>query len=110
MREIEQDWQKPPAGDYHRIGPARHRVLPDAEAALGEPAPDDGLAELFRITGDDSYRQSLVHWWRSIYRTDVHNSGSFSTSEQAVGNPFQPGAIETCCTWRGWRTASRRCG
>ena len=57
-----------------------------------------GLAELFRVTGDDSYRQALVHWWRSIYRTDIHNSGSFSTNEQAVGNPFQPGAIETCCT------------
>lgn len=50
------------------------------------------------MTGNDSYRQALVHWWRSIYRTDIHNSGSFSANEQAVGNPFQAGAIETCCT------------
>lgn len=34
----------------------------------------------------------------SIYRADVHNSGSFSTNEQAMGNPFQGGSIETCCT------------
>lgn len=61
------------------------------------------LAEMFCVTGDDSYRQALVHWWRSIYRTDIHNSGSFSTNEQAVGNLFQAGAIETCCTvaWLG---------
>jgi DUF1680 family protein len=28
----------------------------------------------------------------------VHNAGSFSSGEQATGNPYAPGAIETCCT------------
>ncbi len=98
MREIEQDWQKPPAGDYQRMALRGVEFYQTPKPRWESLHPMIGLAELFRITGDDSYRQSLVHWWRSIYRTDVHNSGSFSTGEQAVGNPFQPGAIETCCT------------
>ena len=98
MREIEQDWQKPPAGDYHRMATRGLEFYQTPKPRWESLHPMIGLAELFRITGDDSYRQALVHWWRSIYRTDVHNSGSFSTNEQAVGNPFQPGAIETCCT------------
>ena len=98
MREIELDWQKPPAGDYHRMASRGLEFYQTPKPRWESLHPMIGLAELFRITGDDSYRQALIHWWRSIYRTDVHNSGSFSTHEQAVGNPFQPGAIETCCT------------
>lgn len=98
MREIEQDWQKPPAGDYHRLALQGVEFYQTPKPRWESLHPMLGLAELFRVTGDDSYRQSFVHWWKSIHRTDVHNSGSFSTNEQAVGNPFQPGAIETCCT------------
>lgn len=98
MREIELDWQKPPAGDYHRMASRGLEFYQTPKPRWESLHPMIGLAELFRITGDDSYRQALIHWWRSIHRTDVHNSGSFSTNEQAVGNPFQPGAIETCCT------------
>ncbi len=98
MRQIEQDWQRPGAGDYHRLALQGIEFYQTPKPRWESLHPMAGLAELFRVTGDDSYRQALVHWWRSIYRTDVHNSGSFSTNEQAVGNPFQSGAIETCCT------------
>jgi DUF1680 family protein len=98
LREVEQDWQKPPAGDYHRLAARGVEFYQTPKPRWESLHPMAALAELFRITGDDSYRQALVHWWRSIYRTDIHNSGSFSTNEQAVGNPFQAGAIETCCT------------
>ncbi len=103
MREIEQDWQKPPAGDYHRLAALGIEFYQTPKPRWESLHPMAALAELYRVTGDDSYRQALVHWWRSIYRTDIHNSGSFSTNEQAVGNPFQDGAIETCCTvaWLG---------
>lgn len=95
-RAIVKDWER--AGDYLRTGLAgteffrtprpRWESLPDLQA----------LAELYRITGDTRYRTALVrHWW-SIRRWDVHDSGAFSTNEQAVGDPYASGAIETCCT------------
>jgi uncharacterized protein len=57
-----------------------------------------GLAEMWRITGDERYRRAFLHHWASIRRFDVHNNGAFSSGEQATGNPFSEGAIETCCT------------
>ncbi len=36
-------------------------------------------------------------WW-SLVKGDRHNNGGFSTHEQATGNPYLYGAIETCCT------------
>ena len=31
-------------------------------------------------------------------RGDRHNNGGFSSGEKATGNPYDRGAIETCCT------------
>lgn len=76
-----------------------------------------GLAELYRSVGLIShkgqppradcqnrgqlpgthYLQTVTQIYRSIQKTDVHNTGAFSTDEQAVGTPFQSGNIETCC-------------
>src|SRR4030095_7136163 len=57
-----------------------------------------GLAELYTITGEERFRQAFEHWWWSIVKLDRHNNGGFSSGEQAQGNPYHPGAIETCCT------------
>lgn len=57
-----------------------------------------GIAELARLTGKASYEKAVSHHWWSIARTDVHNTGGFSSGEGAVGNPYDPRAIETCCT------------
>ena len=56
-----------------------------------------GLVELYRITGDASYRQAFLHHWASIRRFDLRNTGGFSSGEQATGNPYRVDAIETCC-------------
>ncbi|MBP5274698.1 MAG: glycoside hydrolase family 127 protein [Abditibacteriota bacterium] len=56
-----------------------------------------GLASLFELTGDEKYRAALSHIWKSIMASDVHNTGAFSTFEQALGSPWKDGPIETCC-------------
>ncbi len=98
MRAIEEDWARPPAGDYLNAALAGTEFYQSPKPRWESLHPMLGLGELFRITGEAKYRDALLHWWRSIRTHDVHNSGSFSTNEQATGNPFMPGAIETCCT------------
>lgn len=56
-----------------------------------------GLVELYRATDNKTYLDTAAHIFYSILKTDVHNTGAFSTNEQAVGTPFKKGAIETCC-------------
>jgi hypothetical protein len=96
MRVVEKDWES--AGDYFRGGLAgtdfyklpRHRweSLHDLQ----------GMVELYRITGNEDYRTAFLNLWESIRRFDRHNTGGFTTNEGAIGNPYSPGAIETCCT------------
>jgi uncharacterized protein len=97
-KEILKDWEKPPAGDYYRLALKGVEFYQTPKPRWESLHPILGLAELYRITGDETYKQAFLHMWRSIYRTDIHNAGSFSTNEGAVGNPFMPGSIETCCT------------
>lgn len=57
-----------------------------------------GLAELGRATGEERFAEAVRHFWWSLAESDVHNTFGFSSGESAVGNPYSPSAIETCCT------------
>lgn len=57
-----------------------------------------GIGELYYATGNKSYLTTLQHFWWSIAKTDRHNNGGFSSGEGAIGNPYDPAPIETCCT------------
>ncbi len=96
MRAIEEDWRK--AGDYFRTGLDGIDFFRTPRPRWESLHDVQGLAELYRLTGDQRYRDAFLSHWRSIRRSDRHNSGGFSTGEQACGDPYEPGAIETCCT------------
>ncbi len=98
VREVEADFQVPPSGDYIRTAlrgiPYWQTPKPRWESLHAIQA----ILCLYQITGDEDYRKAFEHIWRSIRATDVHNTGGFTSAEQAVGNPYDPRAIETCCT------------
>jgi DUF1680 family protein len=98
MQEIEKDWEKPPAGDYLRSGLAGTEFCRSPKPRWESLHDLQGLVELWQITGDERYRRAFVHHWTSIRNLDRHPDGGFTTGEQAVGNPYSNGAIETCCT------------
>jgi hypothetical protein len=56
------------------------------------------VAELYFLTGDEKYSRAFQRIWSSIRERDRHNTGGFSSLEQATGNPYDPRPIETCAT------------
>jgi DUF1680 family protein len=89
---------KPIAGDYLRRGLVGQPFYATPRPRWESLHPMLALAELYRITGDASYRTAFENLWWSIVEFDRHNNGGFSSGEQAQGNPYHRGAIETCCT------------
>ena len=89
---------QPLAGDYFRRGLAGEEFYRLPKPRWESLHPVLALAELARIDDDERYRKAFTNLWWSIVRLDRHNNGGFSSGEQAQGNPYHPGAIETCCT------------
>lgn len=56
------------------------------------------LGTLYEITGTEKYYTALSDIWWSIAKTDRHNTGGFTSGEAACGDPYNTGAIESCCT------------
>lgn len=98
VRAIEADWEKPPAGDYVRQALAGVPFYLTPKPRWESLHDIQAIAELFWLTGDAKYREAFEQIWWSIYAFDRHNTGGFTSGEQATGNPYDPRAIETCCT------------
>lgn len=56
------------------------------------------LGVLYKETGNEEYYKVMGNVWESVLKTDIHNSGGFTTNEGACGSPYAEGIIETCCT------------
>ncbi len=89
---------RPLAGDYLNAALEGREYFQMPKPRWESLHPIMGLAELYRITGEQKYRRAFEHIWWSIVKLDRHNNGGFSSGEQAQGNPYHKGAIETCCT------------
>ncbi len=93
--EVVRDFEQ--AGDYYRTGLAGREFFRTPRPRWESLHSLQGLADLYRITGDADYRTAFLQHWASIRQWDLRNTGGFSSGEQATGNPFANDAIETCC-------------
>lgn len=96
--EILQDWETPEGGGQFRAALAGVPFFQTPKPRWERLHAIQGLAELYLHTGDENYRRAFEQIWWSILEGDRHNNGAFSTHEMAIGNPYAPGPIETCCT------------
>lgn len=88
----------PPAGDYLNAGLAGREFWETPKPRWESLHPIMGLSELYLATGKEAYRRAFEHLWWSMLRGDRHNNGGFTSGEKATGNPYDGGAIESCCT------------
>jgi hypothetical protein len=95
VEEILQDFER--AGDYYRTGLEGKEFFRTPRPRWESLHALQGLVELYRITGEESYKTAFLHHWASMRRFDYRNTGGFSSGERATGNPYKNDAIETCC-------------
>ncbi len=86
------------AGDYLQAPLAGKEFFQTPKPRWESLHPIMGLVELYYLTGDESCRKAFEALWWSMLKGDRHNNGGFTSGEQATGNPYHVGAIETCCT------------
>src|SRR4030095_13082237 len=104
-KQIVEEFQEKGAGDYVRTALAGKEFFQGPKHRWASLHPILGLAELHLPTGDENARKAFEQIWWSICRYDRHNTGGFSSGEQAKGDPYDKGAIETFCT-RAWVAVS----
>ncbi|MBQ9874449.1 MAG: glycoside hydrolase family 127 protein [Thermoguttaceae bacterium] len=85
-------------GDFYRQGLSGVEFYQTPQPRWESLHAIQGLEEFARIDGDPKFRRAFLNLWESVSKRDVHNNGSFSSGERAVGTPYQDAAIETCCT------------
>lgn len=95
--EIEKDFDHPTAGNYMKWALEKMEFYTCPKPRWESLHVIMGMAEMYIATGDEKYLTAAEFTLRSILRTDVHNTGAFSTEEAALGTPYRDGNVETCC-------------
>jgi uncharacterized protein len=95
---IVKEWDLPGAGLYLRMVAAGKNMF-EFPGNRWESLHDFlGMYETYLLTGDRKLGDAFTHIWTSILKGDRHNTGGFTSGERTTGNPYDQGAIETCCT------------
>jgi len=96
VRIVEEDW--PRSGNWLKNS-MNHREYYQSSLPRWEALHTIiTLGTLWEITGTEKYYTALEDIWWSIAKTDRHNTGGFTSGEAACGDPYNTGAIESCCT------------
>lgn len=95
---IVKEWDLQGAGQYMKMALAGKEMF-EFPGNRWESLHDFlGMYDMHLLTGEQKYRDAFTHIWRSILKGDRHNTGGFTSGEKTTGNPYDAGAIETCCT------------
>src|SRR5260370_2836418 len=92
------EWDMPGAGLYMKsalVGKEMYECPGNRWESLHDFL---GMADMYLLTGEQRYRDAFVGIWYSILKGDRHNTGGFTSGERTTGDPYDPSAIETCCT------------
>ncbi|MFN7994327.1 MAG: glycoside hydrolase family 127 protein [Bryobacteraceae bacterium] len=91
-------WEEPGAGLYITKA-LQGRDMYEFPGNRWESVHDfQGMYEMYLLTGENKFIDAFTNIWYSIEKGDRHNTGGFTSGERTTGDPYQPGAIETCCT------------
>jgi DUF1680 family protein len=95
---VDQAWNEPDAGHYLEAALAGKPVWEFPQHRWEALHDYQAMPQLYWMTGDESFRNAALDIWRSGLRGDRHNTGGVTSGEGFCGSPYNPGAIETCCT------------
>lgn len=96
-KEIEEDIESPECGGYVSCMDSGNEFYRCRKPRWESLHPIMGINSLEECCNDPRYGETAEKVFYSILRTDVHNTGGFSTGEQACGTPFINDPIELCC-------------
>ena len=95
---IVRQWDLPGAGQYMTEALAGKEMF-EFPGKRWESVHDFlGMSDMYFVTSDPKYRLAFAQIWQSILKGDRHNTGGFTSGEEATGNPYNKRQIETCCT------------
>jgi DUF1680 family protein len=95
---IVKEWDLPGAGLYMRMALAGNEMFEFAGNRWESLHDFLGMGDMYLLTGEARYHDAFTRIWYSILKGDRHNTGGFTSGERTTGNPYDPRAIETCCT------------